>query len=254
MRRGWTLFVACAGVALVVASMVALNTALGDIAVATGATQTQLTWIVDSYTLLLACLLLPAGAIGDRYGRRTALLVGLAIFALASIAPLIFGGPVQIIAARALAGAGAAFVMPATLSLLTVAYPPEARTKAVGVWAGVAGSGGIFGLLGTGLLLHIFEWQSIFWTFAGAGVALFLLALTIAESRDGDAPPLDLPGAVTIGAAVAVFVFGILQAPERGWTDPRVIGCLAAGVVLAVVFGAIEAPAPTPVARRAVVP
>lgn len=239
-RRGWTLFVACAGVAMVVASMVALNTALGDIAVATGATQTQLTWIVDSYTLLLACLLLPAGAIGDRYGRRTALLVGLAIFAGASFAPLILGSPVQIIAARALAGAGAAFVMPATLSLLTVAYPPEARTKAVGVWAGVAGSGGIFGLLGTGLLLRFWEWQSIFWTFAGAGLALFVLALTIAESREGDAPPLDVPGAVTIGAAVAVFVFGILQAPEHGWTDPRVYGCLVGGVALALVFGLIE--------------
>jgi EmrB/QacA subfamily drug resistance transporter len=225
---------------MVVASMVALNTALGDIAVATGATQTQLTWIVDSYTLLLACLLLPAGAIGDRYGRRTALLVGLAIFAGASFAPLILGSPVQIIAARALAGAGAAFVMPATLSLLTVAYPPEARTKAVGVWAGVAGSGGIFGLLGTGLLLRFWEWQSIFWTFAGAGLALFVLALTIAESREGGAPPLDVPGAVTIGAAVAVFVFGILQAPEHGWTDPRVYGCLVGGVALALVFGLIE--------------
>ena len=240
VRRGWTLFVACAGVAIVVASMVALNTALPDIAVATAATQTQLTWIVDSYTLFLACLLLPAGAIGDRYGRRTALLVGLAIFAAASFAPLIFGGPIQIITARALAGAGAAFVMPATLSLLTVAYPPKERTKAVGVWAGVAGSGGIFGLLGTGLLLRIWEWQAIFWTLAVAGLALFLLALTIAESREGDAPPLDLPGAVTIGAAVAVFVFGILQAPEQGWTDPRVIGCLVAGVVLAIVFGIIE--------------
>ena len=86
VRRGWTLFVACSGVALVIASMVALNTALADIAVATSASQTQLTWIVDSYTLLLACLLLPAGAIGDRYGRRTALLVGLAIFAVASFA------------------------------------------------------------------------------------------------------------------------------------------------------------------------
>ena len=116
-KRGWTLFIACAGVALVIASMVALNTALSDIALATSATQTQLTWIVDSYTLLLACLLLPAGAIGDRYGRRSALLVGVAIFAVASAAPLLFDSPVQIIAARALAGVGAAFVMPATLSL-----------------------------------------------------------------------------------------------------------------------------------------
>ena len=239
-RRGWTLFVACAGVALVIASMVALNTALADIAVATSATQTQLTWIVDSYTLLLACLLLPAGAIGDRYGRRSALLVGLAVFAIASSAPLIFDSPVQIIAARALAGAGAAFVMPATLSLLTVVYPAEARTKAVGIWAGVAGSGGVVGLLGTGLLLHVWEWQSIFWTLAGSGVLLFLLTLTIAESREGDAPPLDWPGAVTIGAAVAVFVLGILDAPTRGWTDPHVYGCLIGGAVLAVVFGWIE--------------
>jgi EmrB/QacA subfamily drug resistance transporter len=240
VRRGWTLFVACAGVALVIASMVALNTALADIAVSTSATQTQLTWIVDSYTLLLACLLLPAGAIGDRYGRRTALLVGLAIFAAASFAPLIFDSPVQIIAARALAGAGAAFVMPATLSLLTVVYPAEARTKAVGIWAGVAGSGGVFGLIGTGLLLRFWEWQSIFWALACIGVLLFLLTLTIAESREGDAPPLDWPGSVTIGAAVAVFVFGILEAPTYGWTAPRVYGCMIAGVLLAVVFGVIE--------------
>ena len=240
MHRGWTLLVACSGVAMVVASMAALNTALVDIAEATSATQTQLTWIVDSYTLLLACLLLPAGAIGDRYGRRTALLVGVAIFAVASAAPLIFDSPIQIIAARAAAGIGAAFVMPATLSLLTVAYPPEARTKAVGVWAGVAGSGGVFGLLGTGLLLHFWDWKSIFWTFAGVGLVLFVLTLTIAESRKDDAPPVDWPGAATIGAAVGVFVFGILRAPEYGWSDPRVIGCLVAGVAVAVVFGLIE--------------
>ena len=177
---------------------------------------------------------------GDRYGRRTALLVGLAVFAIASFAPLIFDSPVQIIAARALAGAGAAFVMPATLSLLTVVYPAEARTKAVGIWAGVAGSGGIFGLIGAGLLLRFFEWQALFWALAGVGVVLFVLTATIAESREGDAPPLDWPGAVTIGAAVAVFVFGILEAPANGWTDPRVYGCMIAGVVLAVVFGFIE--------------
>ena len=239
-RRGWTLFVACAGVALVIASMIALNTALADIAAATSATQTQMTWMVDSYTLVLACLLLPAGAIGDRYGRRRALLIGLAIFAVASLAPVILDSSVQIIAARAVAGVGAAFVMPATLSLLTTVYPAEARTKAVGIWAGVAGSGGVIGLLGTGLLLHFWNWQSIFWMLAGCGLALFLLALTIAESREGDAPPLDWAGAVTIGVAVAVFVFGILEAPTRGWADPLVYGCLSGGAVLALVFGFIE--------------
>src|SRR6201996_7266116 len=102
--RAWTLAVACMGVALVVGSMTALNTALGDLAVATSATQTQLTWIVDGYTLALACLLLPAGAIGDRYGRRGALLSGLVIFSLGSMAPALLHSPVQIIAGRALAG------------------------------------------------------------------------------------------------------------------------------------------------------
>ena len=97
--------------------------------------------MVDGYTLALACLLLPAGAIGDRYGRRGALLAGLAIFAVASALPLILDSPVQIIAARILSGVGAAFVMPATLSLLTTVYPPQDRAKAVGIWAGVAGSG-----------------------------------------------------------------------------------------------------------------
>ncbi|MDT5222562.1 MAG: hypothetical protein QOF15_4667 [Mycobacterium sp.] len=246
VRRGWTLFIACAGVAIVIASMIALNTALSDIAIATAATQTQLTWIVDSYTLLLACLLLPAGAIGDRYGRRSALLVGTAIFALASAAPLVFDSPFQIIAARGLAGAGAAFVMPATLSLLTVAYPPEARAKAVGIWAGVAGTAGLFGLVGTGLLIEFFDWHAIFWTLAIGGLLVFVLTLTIAESRDADSPRLDVPGAVTIGAAVAVFVFGILQAPAYGWSDPRVFGCLIVGAVLAVVFGFIELRRPQP--------
>src|ERR1700683_5694136 len=102
--RLWLLTVACFGVLLVISSMVALNTALPDIAIATSATQTQLTWIVDSYTLVLACLLLPAGALGDRYGRRGAMLIGLLVFALGSAAPAVLHEPVQIIAGRAIAG------------------------------------------------------------------------------------------------------------------------------------------------------
>jgi EmrB/QacA subfamily drug resistance transporter len=234
------MIVACMGVSLVIASMVALNTALGDIAVATLATQSQLTWVVDGYTVVLACLLLPAGAIGDRYGRRGALLVGLAIFALASLAPTLFSSPLQIIVSRAVAGAGAAFIMPATLSLLTAAHRDVERTKAVGIWAGVAGCGGVIGMLGSGMLLHFWSWQSIFWAFAGSAALIFVLACTVSSSRDEEATPLDWIGAGVIGAAVAVFVFGVIQAPARGWSDPLVYGCLAGGVVLAVVFGFVE--------------
>src|ERR1700738_1427936 len=145
-KRVWLLAVASTDVLLVITSMVALNAALPDLARQTSATQGQLTWIVDGYTLVVACLLLPAGAIGDRYGRRGALLVGLAVFGLASIAPVILGSPMQIIIARAVAGAGAAFIMPATLSLLTAAFPKSERNKAVGIWAGMASSGAVFGL------------------------------------------------------------------------------------------------------------
>jgi MFS family permease len=239
-RRIWTLIVACMGVALVISSMVALNTVLGEIAVAASATQTQLTWVVDSYTLVLACLLLPAGAIGDRYGRRCALLVGLAIFATASLAPVILHTPVEIIASRAVAGVGAAFVMPATLSLLTAVYPKAERAKAVGIWAGVAGSGAVLGMLGSGLLLKFWPWQSLFWALAGGGLLLFLLALTVSETRDDTAPPVDWPGAALIGASVLVFVFGVIEAPSRGWSDPVVYCCIAAGLALAVVFGFVE--------------
>jgi EmrB/QacA subfamily drug resistance transporter len=238
--RIWLLVVACMGVSIVISSMVALNTALPDLALQTSATQAQLTWIVDGYTLVLACLLLPAGAIGDRYGRRGALLTGLVIFTLASVAPLFFDSPLQIIAARAVAGAGAAFIMPATLSLLTAAFPKAERNKAVGIWAGVAGSSAIIGFMVTGTLLHFWSWQSIFWAFAGAGVGVFILTCTVASSSDENAAPLDWIGAVLIGGAVAVFVYGVIEAPSRGWTDPFVWGCMCAGVILAAAFAVVQ--------------
>ena len=238
--RVWLLTVACMGVALVISSMVALNAALPDIALQTTATQAQLTWVVDGYTLVLACLLLPAGAVGDRYGRRGALLAGLGIFTLASAAPLIFGGPVALIVARAVAGIGAAFVMPATLSLLTAAYPKAERNKAVGIWAGVAGSSAVVGFLGSGVLLNFWPWQSVFWAFAVSGAGLFALTCTVASSRDREAAPLDWPGAVLIGGAVALFVYGVLEAPIHGWAHPVVYGCMAAGVAMAGAFAVWE--------------
>jgi EmrB/QacA subfamily drug resistance transporter len=238
--RVWLLVVVCFALLLVISSMVALNTALPDIAMATSASQAQLTWIVDSYTLVLACLLLPAGALGDRYGRRGAMLFGLAVFGVASVAPAILADPLDLIIARGVAGAGAAFIMPATLSLITSAYPKDQRNKAVGIWAGAAGSGAVVGMLGSGGLLHLWSWQSIFWSFAAASATLFVLSLTIATSKEEQPKPLDWWGALTIGGAVAALVFGILEAPTRGWTDPVVVGCIAGGFVAAVGFGAIE--------------
>jgi EmrB/QacA subfamily drug resistance transporter len=238
--RIWTMIVACMGVTLVIASMVALNTALGDIAAATAATQSQLTWIVDCYSVALACLLLPAGAIGDRYGRRGAFLIGLATCAIASLASTVFTSPLQLIAARGVAGVGAAFIMPATLSLLTATYREDERAKATGIWAGVAGCGAIIGMLGSGTLLHFWSWRSIFWAFASIAALIFILACTVKSSRDDAATPLDWAGAALVAGAVALFVFGVLEAPARGWSHPLVYGSMGAGVALALAFGFVE--------------
>lgn len=238
--RYWLLTVACLDVLLVISSMVALNAAMPDIALNTSATQEQLTWVVDGYTLVLACLLLPAGAVGDRYGRRGALLAGLVIFCLASLAPVVFDAPMQIIIARAVAGAGAALIMPATLSLLTAAYPKAERNKAVGIWAGVAGSGAIVGFLGTGVLLHFFDWQSIFWGFAAGSAGLFVLTLTIRSSRDETETPVDWLGGALIAAALAVFVFGVVEAPVNGWSHISVWGAMGGGLALAAAFAVLQ--------------
>lgn len=238
--RSWLLTVASLGVLLVMSSMIALNTAIPDMATAMSATQTQLTWIVDSYTLVLACLLLPAGALGDRYGRRGAMLMGLAVFSLASVVPAVWSDPTIVILARATAGVGAALVMPATLSLITAAHPKDQRNKAVGIWAGVAGAGALVGMLGSGALLHFWSWHSIFWAFTGGGLTLFVLTLTIASSKQSEARPLDWRGALVIGGAVAALVFGILEAPARGWTHPMVLGSIGAGLAMSVAFGFVE--------------
>jgi MFS family permease len=239
-RRTWTLAVACLSVALVMSSMIALNSALSDIAVATSATQTQLTWVADSYPLVLACLLLPAGAIGVRCGRRCALLIGLGVFSVASLAPEFFESPVQIVASRAVAGVGAAFVMSATLSLLTALYPKDMRARAVGIWAGVGGSAAVVGSLGSILLLRFWAWQSLCWALAVTGLVLLVLVLTVSESRNDDATSVDKAGGALRGASVAIFVFGLIEAPARGWIDPVVYGCMAAGLVLVVVLGLVE--------------
>lgn len=236
----WTLFVSCLSIALVVGSMAALYTALPDIALETGATQRQLTWIVDAYTLALACLVLPAGALGDRYGRRLSLVVGLAIVTAASTVPLVFADPEWLIGARAAAGVGAAFVMPSTLSIMTGSFPESERGRAVGIWAGLAGSGAVLGILGSGALIQIWSWTSIFLGLAIVSAVLFVLVLTIPESQDADHPPMDPIGAVLSAVAVAAIVVAVIEGPERGWLDPLVLSVLVFGIACAAVFVVVQ--------------
>ncbi|WP_280261853.1 MFS transporter [Nocardia abscessus] len=236
----WMLAISCATVALVVASMAALYTALPDIAAATGASQQQLTWVVDGYTLALACLVLPAGALGDRYGRRAVLIIGLLVFAAASAMPVLLDTPGWLIAGRTVAGVGAALVMPSTLSLITAGFPDSRRSNAVGLWAGVAGAGAVLGILGSGLLLEQWSWVSIFLAMSVAGLLLTIAGCTLPESVDRARPGIDLLGSVTSAAAVGSLVVAAIAAPERGWLDPVVIGTAAAAVLAAVAFLIVE--------------
>lgn len=240
LRTAWLIFVACLAVSLVVAAMAALNTALPDIALDIHATSAQMTWIIDGYTLILAALLLPAGAVGDRFGRRGVLMAGLVIFAAASLAAIWVDTPGALIATRFAAGIGAALIMPTTLSLITAGVPREQRAIGVSIWAAVAGVGAILGFFVTGVLLQFFSWHSVFITFAASAVATLLLAFTIGTSQDDDPGPFDFVGSATSVLAVTGVVFGLLEAPTRGWTDPLILVGLIGGVVLGAVFVLIE--------------
>lgn len=232
--------VSCLAVALVIGSMAALYTSLPDIAAATGATQSQLTWVVDGYTLALACLVLPAGALGDRYGRRAVLIVGLLVFSAASAIPLFVQDPIWVIVARGVAGVGAAFVMPSTLSLLTAGFPEHHRGRAVGIWAGVAGSGAILGILCSGLLLQRWSWQSIFVGLTIAGAVLLIAALTLSESRDESHAPMDYVGSVFVAIAIGLIVVAVTEAPARGWTNPLLLALAGGGLVALLIFVIVE--------------
>jgi EmrB/QacA subfamily drug resistance transporter len=234
--RVWTLVVSCAAVALVMATVASLNTALPDLATDTGATQTQLTWIVDSYTLVLACLLLPAGALGDRYGRRRLLLWGCGVFGAACVVPVLAGQPSWVLGSRAVAGLGAAMVMPASLSIITATFPAPQRSRGVGLWAGFAGAGAVLGMLGASALLASWPWQSVFAASAIASALLLVAGLFVPTSTDEDAPRVDVLGATVSALAIGFVVFGLIEAPELGWTSPWVIGSWCAGVLAGTLF------------------
>jgi len=223
--------VVCIALGAVSAAMASLNVAIPDIVRATHASQVQLSWIIDAYLLVFAVLLLPAGAIGDRYGRRRALIAGLVVFGGASAAAMATTSADALIGLRGLIGLGAALVMPATLSTITGTFPPAERSKAVGVWAGVAGGSAVIGLLCSGILLEWFSWRSVF----AFNVVLAVIAIAgairyVPESSQPDAPAVDKGGAVFATVGLVALVFSIIEAPDEGWLSARTLGGVAAGL------------------------
>jgi EmrB/QacA subfamily drug resistance transporter len=210
-----------------------LNVALPTLQERFDASVSQLQWMVDAYLLVFAGLLLTMGTLGDRFGRKKALLAGLGLFGGASLAVLVVDSSGQLIAVRAAMGAGAALIMPATLSIITNVFPREERGKAIGVWAGMAAVGVGLGPLAGGVLLHWFSWSSVFLVNVPIGAAALLLGLRLVpDSRDPKPGSFDVLGAVVSTAALASLVYAIIEAPAKGWADPLVLGAFAAAVVL----------------------
>lgn len=232
-----TLPVVMLALATVVSAVASLNVAIPSIARDTNATQTELSWIIDAYALVFAALLLLGGAIGDRYGRRRALIVGLAIFGAGSLAAAMVSDPGWLIAMRGVLGVGAALVMPATLSTITSTFPPEQKARAVGAWAGVAGASAILGLLASGVLLEVWSWQSVFGlNVVLAAVAIIGAARFMPESADPEAPSLDLTGALFTVAGLGLLVYSVIEAPTHGWDSPRTLGGIAIGLLILAAF------------------
>ena len=227
----------CLALVLVVAGVTMLVNALPLIAEDLGLSQARQSWVVDAYALPFASLLLIAGALGDRYGRRGALLAGTALFGVGSLLAALSTSGGELLACRAVTGVGAALIMPGTLSTITSVFPQEQRARAVGIWSGFAMSGGTLGLLASGVLLKEFWWGSVFVAAAAiALVALASIALTVPSTCSLEPVSLDPGGTLLSIVGIGGVVFGIIEGPEQGWTSAITVGGLAVGVAALVAF------------------
>ena len=236
-RRWWTLAVLCFSLLVIGMDNTILNVALPTIQRDLGATASQLQWIVDAYTIVYASILLTTGALGDRFGRKGILTIGLLVFGFGSVASAFSTSAGELIAFRALAGIGGALIMPATLSILTNVFPAEERGRAIGIWAGVSGIGIVVGPVVGGWLLAHYFWGSVF--FVNVPVVIVALIggyLFVPTSKDPDAPRLDPLGTVLGSAGLGALLYGVIEAPAQGWGDPAVLTGFAAGIVLLIAF------------------
>lgn len=241
VQRQRILIAMCLALMAVIASVAGLNVAQQELALAFEASQNDILWIINAYTLALAALLMPIGAVGDRWGRKRVLVIGLAVFIAASVAAAVAGSTAMMIAARALAGVGAAMIMPVTLSVITSTFPAEEKAKAIGIWTGVAGGGGMIGMFVSAAMVDLVTWR---WLFAFPVVliaASLLLSLRyVPESREDSEHPFDVAGSVLSFLGIGGLVLGIHEGPERGWGDPITVVGLTVAVVCLLGFVLVE--------------
>ena len=232
-QRWWILGVLCLSLLVIIVDNSILNVALPRLQKDLNATFSQLQWMVDSYTLVFACLLLTAGSLGDRFGRKGALQLGMVVFGAGSLLSAFANSPSQLIGTRALMGIGGAFIMPSTLSLITNVFPPEERGRAISYWAAIAGIGVALGPVSGGLLLERFYWGSIFLVnLPIVAVALVAGGILLPKSSDPSHPKLDLVGASLSITGLLALVYAIISGPLQGWGSARILGFFAVAAVL----------------------
>jgi EmrB/QacA subfamily drug resistance transporter len=246
--RRWTLVAAILGSSLAFIDGTVVNVALPAIGRELNASASELQWVMESYALLLAALLLVGGTLGDRYGRKRMFMVGVALFTAASVACALSGTAALLIYARALQGAGAALMVPGSLALISAAFPQKERGAAIGTWSAFSGITAAIGPVIGGALVEHYSWTWAFLVNLPLGVLLLAIcALRVPESRGGDAGgPIDLAGAVLATMGLAGVVYALIQAPAQGWTHPGVIGAGVSGMAAIACFLRVEAKSAAP--------
>ncbi|TKK88227.1 MFS transporter [Herbidospora galbida] len=245
--RYWALSALVLSVLVIGLDATVLNVALPTLAVDLGATTGELQWIVDAYLVVFAALLLPAGVFGDRFGRKKLLVAGLVAFGVASAMAMLADSTAWLIAGRALMGAGAALITPLSTSILPTIFPPAERARAIAVFTAGMAVGLPLGPIVGGYLLDHFWWGSIFLiNLPAVAIALLAVVLLVPESRDPQKKGADVPGTLLSVTGLAALVFGVIEAPVRGWGSPQVLGPIAAGLLLLLLFVRVEARAKAP--------
>jgi EmrB/QacA subfamily drug resistance transporter len=235
-RTIWTFAITSVAVFMATLDNLVVTTALPVIREDLNATVESLEWTVNAYTLTFAVLLLTGAALGDRFGRRRMLAIGLGIFTVASAAAALAPSAEALIAARALQGVGGAIITPLTLTILSAGVPAARRGAFIGAWSGIAGLAVAFGPLVGGAVVSGISWHWIFWLNVPIGIALIPLALKRLDESHGPAAKLDLPGLGLASAGLTGVVWGLVRGHGQGWTSPEIVGALTAGTVVFALF------------------
>jgi EmrB/QacA subfamily drug resistance transporter len=237
----------CVSLIVIALDNTILNVALPSISNTLGATATDLQWIVDSYVLVFAALLLTTGSFSDRIGRKKALQIGLVLFGIGSLAAALSTSTVMLIASRAFLGLAGALIMPATLSLVSASFPPMERGQAIGIWVAVFGFGVGLGPVIGGFLIQHFSWNAVFFVnLPVVAVALIGGAIYLVESKDESAPKADVPGVILSIIGLFALIYGIIEAGLHGWTGTNVIAAFAIAAVFLGAFAWWENRSPSP--------